>query len=33
MITHRLPLEETDTGFGLVASADQSIKVIIEPQE
>ncbi len=32
MITHRLPLEETDRGFQLVASADKSIKVIIEPQ-
>ncbi len=32
MITHRLPLEDTDRGFQLVASADQSIKVIVEPQ-
>jgi L-iditol 2-dehydrogenase len=32
MITNRLPLEDTDKGFQLVASADQSIKVIVEPQ-
>ena len=32
MITHRLPLEETARGFDLVASADRSLKVIIEPQ-
>jgi L-iditol 2-dehydrogenase len=32
MITHRLPLEDTSKGFQLVASADESIKVIIEPQ-
>jgi L-iditol 2-dehydrogenase len=32
MITHRLPLEDTDRGFQLVASANQSIKVIVEPQ-
>ncbi len=31
MITHRLPLEETDRGFKLVAEAKESIKVIIEP--
>ncbi len=33
MITHRLPLGETAKGFGLVADADESIKVIIEPQK
>ncbi len=32
MITHRLPLEDTSKGFQLVASANESIKVIIEPQ-
>jgi L-iditol 2-dehydrogenase len=31
MITHRLGLAETDEGFGLVADAKESIKVIIEP--
>jgi L-iditol 2-dehydrogenase len=31
MITHRLPLAETDSGFKLVADAKESIKVIIEP--
>jgi len=31
MITHRLPLSETQKGFGLVAQASESIKVIIEP--
>ncbi|NWF91463.1 MAG: alcohol dehydrogenase catalytic domain-containing protein [Syntrophaceae bacterium] len=31
MITHRLPLSETSTGFQLVAEAKESIKVIIEP--
>lgn len=33
MITHRLPLEETGRGFQLVADAQESIKVIIEPQK
>ncbi|MDD4050822.1 MAG: zinc-dependent dehydrogenase [candidate division Zixibacteria bacterium] len=33
MITHRLPLAETQKGFALVAEADRSIKVIIEPQK
>jgi L-iditol 2-dehydrogenase len=33
MITHRLPLAETAKGFGLVAAADESLKVIIEPQK
>ena len=32
MITHRLGLAETDQGFQLVAEAQNSIKVIIEPQ-
>lgn len=32
MITHKLPLDETARGFQLVASADESIKVIVEPQ-
>lgn len=31
MITHRLPLDETGIGFKLVAEAEESIKVIIEP--
>ncbi len=31
MITHRLPLGETAKGFGLVESAQESIKVIIRP--
>ena len=33
MITHRLPLAETALGFQLVADAQDSIKVIIEPQK
>lgn len=33
MITHRLPLAETGTGFRLVAGGKESIKVIIKPQE
>lgn len=32
MITHRLSLAETELGFQLVANAQDSIKVIIEPQ-
>ena len=32
MITHRLSLEEASLGFQLVADAQNSIKVIIEPQ-
>jgi L-iditol 2-dehydrogenase len=31
MITHRLPLGETQKGFQLVAKAQESMKVIIEP--
>jgi L-iditol 2-dehydrogenase len=33
MITHRLPLEKTGEGFRLVSEANNSIKVIIEPQK
>lgn len=33
MITHRLPLAETGKGFELVAKAQESMKVIIHPQE
>jgi L-iditol 2-dehydrogenase len=33
MVTHRLPLAETATGFQLVAESKESIKVIIEPQK
>lgn len=33
MITHRLPLDQTQAGFQLVAEAKESIKVIIEPQK
>lgn len=33
MITHRLPLAQAQVGFGLVAKAGESIKVIIEPQK
>lgn len=33
MITHRLPLEEIQKGFRLVAEAQKSIKVIIEPDK
>jgi L-iditol 2-dehydrogenase len=32
LITHRLPLSETQLGFQLVAAARESVKVIIEPQ-
>ena len=32
MISHRLALSETATGFQLVAKAEESLKVIIEPQ-
>jgi len=32
MITHRLPLDKTGFGFQLVANAQNSIKVIIQPQ-
>lgn len=33
MVTHRLPLEEAEKGFELVSKAEDSIKVIIKPQE
>jgi len=33
MITHRLPLAQTQLGFGLTAEGKESVKVIIEPQE
>ena len=33
MITHRLPLAETQKGFELVAEGRRSLKVIIHPQE
>lgn len=32
MITHRLPLSETGLGFSLMEKADESFKIIIEPQ-
>jgi L-iditol 2-dehydrogenase len=32
MITHRLGLEDTGLGFKLVAAAEESVKVVIEPQ-
>jgi L-iditol 2-dehydrogenase len=31
MITHRLPLESAQEGFGLVANAGESVKVVLEP--
>ncbi|MFH1189877.1 MAG: alcohol dehydrogenase catalytic domain-containing protein [Candidatus Omnitrophota bacterium] len=33
MITHRLPLAETGLGFRLVSEANESMKVIIQPQK
>jgi L-iditol 2-dehydrogenase len=33
MITHHLPLAQTDLGFRLVTEAKDSIKVVIEPQK
>ncbi|MEW6096272.1 MAG: zinc-dependent dehydrogenase [bacterium] len=33
MVTHRLPLDQIQLGFQLVAEAKESIKVIIEPQK
>jgi L-iditol 2-dehydrogenase len=33
MITHRLGLAETGSGFKLVADARESIKVVIEPHK
>ncbi len=32
MITHRLPLAETGEGFKMVAAAEDSLKIIVEPQ-
>lgn len=31
LVTHRLPLERAAEGFGLVAGAEESVKVVIEP--
>jgi L-iditol 2-dehydrogenase len=31
LVTHRLPLEELGSGFALVAAADKSVKVVVEP--
>jgi L-iditol 2-dehydrogenase len=31
LVTHTLPLDDIVTGFGLVADADESVKVIVEP--
>ncbi len=33
MVTHRLPLAETQKGFQKVAAAEDSLKVIVNPQE
>ncbi len=33
MVTHRLPLEETGRGFRMVEEAQDSIKIIVEPQK
>ncbi|MFQ6038611.1 MAG: zinc-binding dehydrogenase, partial [Candidatus Aminicenantales bacterium] len=33
MITHRLPLSETQKGFEIVEKAEESLKVIVEPQK
>lgn len=33
MISHRLPLDKTGEGFGLVARAGESLKVMIEPHK
>lgn len=33
LITHRLPLDRTSEGFSLVEKADDSVKVVILPQE
>lgn len=33
MITHRLPLEKAGYGFKLVAEAENSIKIIVQPQK
>lgn len=31
LITHRLPLDELARGFALVAEADESVKIVVEP--
>jgi L-iditol 2-dehydrogenase len=31
LVTHRLPLDEIERGFQLVADASESVKVIVEP--
>jgi L-iditol 2-dehydrogenase len=31
LITHRLPLKETQKGFQLVEAARDSLKVVVEP--
>jgi L-iditol 2-dehydrogenase len=31
LVTHRLPLERAAEGFALVASAGESVKVVVEP--
>ena len=33
LITHRLPLKDADKGFRLLLAGDESLKVIIKPQE
>ncbi len=33
MVTHRLPLEETEAGFRMVEEARDSIKIIVEPHK
>jgi len=33
MITHTLPLSETEKGFRLVTEGEESIKVVIRPNE
>ena len=31
LVTHRIPLDEIGRGFALVAEADESVKVVVEP--
>ncbi len=31
LVTHRIPLDDIVRGFKLVAGADESVKVIVEP--
>ncbi len=33
LITHRLPLKDTDKGFKLLLDGTESLKIIIKPQE